>query len=111
VRGIDFRAVKLSVPPAAVLALLHWTPARGGGPFGCGDCLLCGAGTRRWRPFHASPQGWFCHACGEGGNYLDLWRKVRRTGLYFAAVELCERAGVVVPYLPRRPQQARPASS
>jgi DNA primase len=39
-----------------------------------------------------------CFACGASGNQLDLWAQVQGLNLYEAAIDLCDRANVDIPW-------------
>jgi DNA primase len=42
-----------------------------------------------------------CHKCGFSGNQIHFWAKLNNKTVYEAAVDLCEQAGVPVPWIER----------
>jgi hypothetical protein len=40
-----------------------------------------------------------CFKCGSLGNQLDLWAAVTKTDLHTAAIDLCEKAHVDIPWI------------
>lgn len=40
-----------------------------------------------------------CFKCGAAGNHLDLWVSVTKKPLYEAAIDLCEKLDIEVPWL------------
>jgi DNA primase len=43
-----------------------------------------------------------CFTCGSSGNQLDLWAAVNKLDLRAAAIDLCEKLQIDVPW--QRPQ-------
>jgi DNA primase len=108
--GIDFRALRDQVPLARLLELLDFVPVSRRGAEVRGRCPVHGSRTRRSRSFaaHLQWQCWHCFRCGAGGNALDLWVAVTKLPLYEAALDLCRRLALDVPWLP--PSRRRPTS-
>ncbi len=44
-------------------------------------------------------QTFHCFKCGRSGNALGLWAQATRQTPYDAAIDLCQRLGVVLPNL------------
>lgn len=104
---ISYAEVRQLVSMRQVLDLLGYVwlcrtlfSVRGPCPFKCCHKNRCAA-------FGLDRGWWRCFQCQRHGNQLDLYRELRGLSLYPAAVELCERAGVAVPYLVA-PSSARP---
>lgn len=74
---------------------LEPSPAAGRGFY---QCPLCGSGSREGGTgaFRIVPggQAWKCHACGEGGDIVDLHSQVSGQPTGAAAAELAGRYGV-----------------
>jgi DNA primase len=73
-----------------------------------GPCLVHGSKRPGSRVFaaHLERHVWHCFRCGASGNALDLWVKVTRQPIYSAALDLCRRLGLKVPWL-RYPGRGR----
>lgn len=97
---IDFHTLKQVVDISAVLDALHWSPSFRNGHDDRGACPICGA-TAKARAFTVNRlrNCFQCFACKAKGNHLDLFAKTTKLKLYEAAVELCRRVGIEVPYL------------
>jgi DNA primase len=107
-RPVDYWQVRQLVSMDKVLELIGWRP-RWCEPAGRrGPCPVHKGSDPDSRQFAVYGGMWHCMGrCQRGGNQLDLYAAVVGKPLLEAAVELCERAGVAVPYLPRRPRQER----
>ncbi|HEY0785482.1 MAG TPA: CHC2 zinc finger domain-containing protein, partial [Acidobacteriaceae bacterium] len=107
--GIDFRAARARLPLAAVLELLGFVPHTRVGHQLRGACPVHRSRSRTSRSFAAplGKQAWHCFRCGAGGNALDLGAALTRQDLHATVLDLCQRLGRDVPWLPRSP--ARPA--
>ena len=113
--GIDFREARARLPLAAVLDLLGFVPHTRRGNQLRGPCPVHGSHAPTSRSFaaHLGKNLWHCFCCGAGGNPLDLWVAVTHQGLHAAVLDLCQRLGRDVPWLPRpslRPQAGTPAT-
>ena len=113
--GIDFAALRRELRLAQVLELLDFEPRTRRGAQVRGPCPVHGARSPRSRSFtaHLARHCWHCFRCGAGGNALDLWVAVTKLPVYHAALDLCQRLHVDVPWLPagRRPQSRSPPGS
>lgn len=104
--GIDYRKLRELVTIVAVLDALHWSPSMRNQSQGRGPCPICDAPDRK-RSFSVDRRGnrFQCFACGARGNQLDLFVKACKLTLYPAAIELCRRLRINVPY--RQTEQRR----
>ena len=100
--GIDYRQARAQLSLPAVLELLGWQPCWRRGPQWRGPCPLHGSHSARSRSFavHVGKNVYHCFRCGAGGNALDLYAALTHQELFAATVELCNRLGQVVPWLP-----------
>jgi hypothetical protein len=105
--GVDFDALKERVPLSRVLDLLQWEPTRVTQKQEYGPCPIHAPKMRRSRIFHVNGNGWYCWQCKTGGDVLALWGKLHDLDAHAAALDLCHRLGVRVPWLPRGPRRAR----
>lgn len=98
--GIDYAMVRRSVAMSRVLELLGFTPVRRGGKQLRGPCPVHRSGSPQSRSFsvNLATNAFRCFTCGACGNQLDLWRQVHGLTLYDAALDLCHRAQVPVPW-------------
>jgi DNA primase len=102
--GIDYRAARAQLPLAAVLELLGFATRERRGDQVRGRCPVHGARAPQSRSFaaHLGKNVWRCFTCGAGGNALDLWVAVTRQELHAAVLDLCNRLGCEVPWLPAK---------
>jgi DNA primase len=107
--GIDFAALRRQLRLGQVLELLGFVPSARAGAQVRGPCPVHGSRTPRSRSFvaHLQRQCWQCFRCGAHGNALDLWVAVTGLPLYEAALDLCRRLHVAIPWLPARRWAAR----
>jgi DNA primase len=100
--GIDYRAARALLPLADVLGLLGFVPRRRHGPQLRGPCPLHRSRTASSRSFaaHLGKNAWYCFRCGAGGNALDLWAAATHQPLHASVLDLCQRLGHAVPWLP-----------
>jgi DNA primase len=116
-RGIDFAAARAGVRIAEVLELIDYEPRRVMGEQARGGCPLHRSRSSRSRVFavHLGKNVYHCFGCGAGGNALDLWAAWTRQSLHAAVVDLYQRLGREVPWLPysssRSAWQSAPAPS
>jgi len=101
-RGIDFRAARTQVRIAEVLALLGYRPRHVVGSQVRGPCPLHRSHSPTSRVFAVAldKNVYHCFRCGAGGNALDLWAAWTRQSLHAAVVDLYQRLGREVPWLP-----------
>jgi DNA primase len=114
--GIDYTRLRQQLSLAAVLDLLGFTATTRRGPQLRGPCPVHGSKAPQSRSFaaHLQKQCWHCFGCGAGGNALDLYTAATRLPLYEAALELCARLNLPVPWRnapASRTGAARPAGS
>ena len=98
--GIDFALLRGQVPLAQVLDLVGFRALTRVGWQLRGACPVHGSTSPGSRSFaaHLAKQCWQCFRCGAGGNALDLYAAVTKLPLYAAAVELCARLHLPVPW-------------
>lgn len=98
--SIDFKALFKLVDLRTVLTLIgycrgHFSVLKDRGP-----CPLeCTDNPRSCR-LNCEGGWWFCFRCKKGGKPFKLYMDATRQDAYPAAVDLCNRLGVPVPYLP-----------
>jgi DNA primase len=107
--AIDYRALRQRLRLAQVLELLDFVPSRRCRAQVRGPCPVHGAHRPQSRSFaaHLQWQCWHCFHCGAGGNALDLGVAVTRLPVYEAALDLCRRLHLDVPWLPARRASSR----
>jgi putative transposase len=100
--AIDFTAVRAAITLSAVLDLLGFQPNSNRGGQQRGPCPLHGStlGTASCFSANLEQQVFQCFKCGCSGNALDLWAKATKLTPYDAAIDLCQRLGIVLPTLP-----------
>jgi len=101
--GIDFKAVRAAVPMEDVLELLEFEPRERRGDERRGACPVHRSEGAKSRAFcvNVARQSYQCFKCGSKGNQLDLWAEAHGLSLYAAAIDLCQRLGVDVPWINR----------
>jgi DNA primase len=99
--GVDFSSVRAQISLAQVLRLLDFVPTRKVADQLRGPCPVHGSRRPGSRSFSANvaKNVYHCFKCGSAGNQLDLWMAVHDVNAYRAAVDLCERLSVQVPWL------------
>jgi len=107
--GIDFTELRRRLHLGQVLELLGFVPSVRRGAQVRGPCPVHGSRTPTSRSFaaHLERQCWHCFRCGAHGNALDLWSAVTKRPLYEAALDLCQRLHLGIPWLPVRHTPAR----
>jgi len=107
--GIDFREARARLRLADVLALVGFQGRRGWDGQVRGPCPVHRSRSRASRAFvaHLDKGVWHGFVCRAGGNALDLWVTLTRQPLHAAVLDLCQRLGQHVPWLPRRSATAR----
>jgi len=106
-RPVDFLAIKQLVSVEKVLELIRWRPRWIEGKERRGPCPVHRSTNPDSRSFAASVEGWYCHTCKRGGDQVSLYAAVYELQPLAAAVEMCQRLGLDVPYLPRPPRKPR----
>ena len=99
--GVDFQAVRCLVSIAQVLERIGFVPAECSGEQVRGPCPVHGSTSPKSRSFSANParNAYRCFQCGSSGNQLDLWAAVTKTDLHTAAIDLCEKFDLDVPWV------------
>jgi DNA primase len=87
-----------------VLDLLNFTPSRRLRDQLRGPCPLHESHSEVSRSFSVTltKNAYRCFVCGAAGNQLDLWSNARKLNLYDAAVDLCNRLNVPIPWMETR---------
>lgn len=96
---IDFRAVRQQIGILRVLTLLGIRWPRKSGRYNVGWCPLGCCSSPRAASYLIERNYWRCYRCQQKGNALELYGFIRGLDVYKAALELCEKTGVDVPYL------------
>jgi DNA primase len=101
--GIDFRQARSQVSLLEVLELIGLAPCWRRGDQLRGPCPVQRSRRPRSRSFaaHLGRGVWHCFHCGAGGNVLDLWVAVTGQDVHAAVIDLYQRLGREVPWLPR----------
>jgi DNA primase len=99
--GIDYRVVRSKIPIAWVLKLIGFEPSESSREQWRRPCPLHGSTSPGSRTFSVNLRrnAYRCFKCGSAGNQLDLWAAFTKPDLHAAAVDLCERLDVVVPWI------------
>jgi DNA primase len=86
---------------ACVLELVGFVPRESSGDQLRGPCPIHGSKSQSSRSFsvNIARNAYQCFKCGSSGNQLDLWAAVTQTDLHAAAIDLCEKAHVDVPWI------------
>jgi len=86
---------------AQVLELIGFVAHQSSGDQLRGPCPVHGSSSSKSRSFSANVQRhtYQCFKCGSLGNQLDLWAAVTKTDLHTAAIDLCEKAHVDIPWI------------
>lgn len=87
---------------AMVMQLLGYqtTAARGGQQRGPCPLHHSKSATSRCFSVNLDLNCYNCFTCGRHGNALDLWAEATRSSPYEAAIDLCQRLNLDVPYQP-----------
>ena len=97
--GIDFCAVRARISIARVLELIRFDTRKAGAQLR-GACPVHGSADNS-RVFSANlaKNIFHCFKCGARGNQLDLWAALTKQSLYDAALDLCRRFNLDIPWL------------
>lgn len=100
--GIDLKQVREQIPIQQVLDLLGFVPTAQTGFRMRGPCPIHGSRFARSRVFSVSlvHDRYRCFKCQSAGTQLRLWAAVHNLSIYAAAIDLCQRLGIPVPWLP-----------
>jgi len=101
VPGVDFKTVRALVSMGQVLQLLEFVAVERVADQVRGPCPVHRSTTPRSRSFSANltKHTYRCFSCGSAGNQLDLWAAATQADLHAAAIELCEKLGLDVPWI------------
>src|SRR5438093_5160352 len=101
--GVDFEIVRTSVPMAQVLEYLRFVPVQRAGQQLRGPCPVHRSESPRRTCFsvNLATHRYRCFHCGSFGNQIDLWAAVHKKTVYEAAVDLCAKGGIDVPWIQR----------
>ncbi len=105
--GIDYRQARSRLRLVEVLELIGYRPRRAVGQQWRGPCPLHGSRSPTSRSFavHLGKNVYHCFRCGSAGNALDLWAAWTQQHLHAAVLDLCQRLGQDVPWLPVHQQK------
>jgi len=97
---IDYAELRRCVSIRQVLNLISWRPVKAKGDQQRGPCPIHHSGSETSTIFSVNLKrnAFQCFKCGEKGNQLDLYVAVTGLPIYEAALDLCEKAGIEVPY-------------
>lgn len=99
--GIDFAIVRQRVSIEQVLELLRFS-CSGRGEQLRGVCPLHSSSSANPSPSFSVnlPKNIYrCFRCGSAGNQLDLWAAATNQNHYAAALDLCERLNLEIPWM------------
>lgn len=110
--GVDYTIVRQSVPMSRVLEIIGFKAIELKGKQLRGPCPIHQSSSTQSRSFsvNLATNAFRCFKCGAAGNQLDLWRQIHGQTLLDAAVTLCERAQVPVPWSKRLTTDGRASS-
>lgn len=101
--GVHYKAVQSRVSMARVLELVGFVAEGVTGDQLRGPCPVHRSQSPRSRSFsvHLARDVCRCFKCGFAGNQIQLWGAMNKMSVYEAAVDLCQEAGVEVPWVAR----------
>lgn len=98
-RPIDFARLRGLISPRIALDLIGWSPQWSRGPtLARGPCPYHGSAPGS-RSLVVSDRVVYCHKCHWSSDAIGIWGWHTGLEVYDAAVDLCTRAMVEVPYL------------
>jgi len=99
--GVDFAAVRSSISMRQVLDWLEFEPSQRHGNQWRGPCPLHRSRSPQSRSFSVNLDlhRYQCFRCKSFGNQLDLWAAAHNLSVYAAAVDLCQRGNLPVPWI------------
>jgi DNA primase len=99
--GVDFSSVRSAITIAQVLDLIGFAVQARTGNQVRGACPLHDPSSPRSRSFSANLETnrFQCFKCGKAGGQLELWAAFRGITVYDAALELCDRLAIEVPWV------------
>ena len=101
--GVDFQLLRQRITMQDVLQLLQFEATFRRGDQWRGPCPVHNSGSPRSRSFSVNVRlgRYRCFRCGSHGNTLELWAAVHHLSVYAAAVDLCQRLGLEIPWVTR----------
>jgi DNA primase len=98
--GVDFKSVREQVSMAAVCELVGFISRESHGSQSRGPCPIHGSKSTTSRSFSVNldKKAYRCFTCGASGNQLDLWAAVNKLDLLTAAIGLCAKLQIDVPW-------------
>jgi DNA primase len=101
--GVDFAAVRSAISIAQVLDLVGFVVQSRTCNQVRGACPLHRSSSTRSRSFSVNldTNRFQCFKCRKTGGQLELWAAYREITVYEAAIELCERFCIEVPWVRR----------
>jgi DNA primase len=101
--GVDFMVVRTSIAMAQVLEWIGFESSHRSGDQWHGPCPIHRSRSDRSRSFsvNIATYRYKCHRGGSSGNQIELWAAVHHLTVYEAAVDLCRRANISVPWISR----------
>jgi DNA primase len=101
--GVDYKAVQSHIPMARVLEWVGFVAQGVTGDQLRGPCPVHRSQSPRSRSFsvHLARDVCRCFKCGFAGNQIHLWAAQKGITVYEAAVDLCQQAGLEVPWFER----------
>jgi DNA primase len=101
--GIRFAEVRAMISLADVLELLGFVAVESWQDQVRGPCPVHRPASARSRSFSANLKRhvYQCFSCGSAGNQLDLYAAATGLSLFDAAVALCERLHLDIPWVQR----------
>jgi DNA primase len=101
VAAVDFQAVRSHSSIAQVLELLGFIACGGQRDQVRGACPIHGSLSPQRRSFSANlrKNTYRCFKCGSADNQIDLWAAATNQPLYAAAIDLCKKLAMPVPWI------------
>ena len=101
--GIDFAAVRSQISMAQVLDLIGFVAHESSGSQLRGPCPVRQSKSNRSRTFsvNLAENVYHCFKCGSAGGQLELWAAMNGMSVYAAALDLCVKLQLDVPWIRR----------
>lgn len=101
--GVDFEEVRASIPIAHVLELVGFVAESRTGNQLRGGCPLHRSNSASSKAFSVNldTNRYQCFKCKAAGGQLELWAAFQGITVYEAAIDLCNRLGIEVPWVRR----------
>lgn len=101
--GVDFNAVRFAISMAQVLELIGFEATARSGDQLRGPCPIHGSTSPHSTSFsvNLANHRYRCFKCGSAGGQLELYAAVQGISVYQAALDMCERFGIDVPWIHR----------